>query len=281
MSTERRFTQVDVFASEPRTGNPLAVVLDGEGLTTEQMQDVARWTNLSETTFLLPPTDDAADYLVRIFTTTEELPFAGHPTLGTCFAWLAAGGVPADASVIRQQCGVGVVEVRASGDRVALAAPPLIRSGPLDDTERARIAMILQTPESAFIDAAWVDNGPGWAAVLLESAEAVRALEPIAADPSEVKVGVVGPCGADEAFDFEVRALFSTGGPVVEDPVTGSLNASVAQWLLESGRASAPYTATQGSQVGAAGRVEVTRDPDGTIWIAGRVDQVISGTIRI
>ncbi|HEU4977022.1 MAG TPA: PhzF family phenazine biosynthesis protein [Baekduia sp.] len=274
----RAFQQVDVFTAEPLLGNPVAVVLDGEGLSDDAMQRFARWTNLSETTFVLPPTRPEADYRVRIFTPAAELPFAGHPTLGTCHAWLStAAGAHAGDRVV-QECGVGLVELRRDGGRLAFAAPPLIRSGAVEEPLVARIAATLGLARDEIVDAAWADNGPGWIAVLLRDADAVRAVRPRDLD---LKLGVVGPqpAGADAAF--EVRAFYAEGGTTFEDPVTGSLNASLAQWLLGSGRATAPYVAAQGGALGRAGRVHVTQDPDGTIWIGGGTVTCVEGVAEL
>ncbi len=274
----RRFAQVDVFASEPYSGNPLAVVVDAEGLEPTEMQRFARWTNLSETTFLLPPTDPRADYRVRIFTPTEELPFAGHPTLGSAHAWSSNGGVPASADVIVQECGVGLVKVRVTESGLAFAAPPLLRGGPVDDPTIDEIADSLGIERGAIVDAAWVDNGPGWIGVLLGSASEVLAIR-----PREIRrsVGVVGAHQAGSKFAYEVRAFYSSGGVTVEDPVTGSLNASVAQWLIASGRHVPPYLASQGSVIGHAGVVRVSTDGSGGVWIGGTTVTRVSGTIDI
>ena len=274
---ERRFEQLDVFATTALSGNPLAVVIDGEGLSTDEMQLFANWTNLSETTFLLPPTDPAADYRVRIFTATVELPFAGHPTLGSCQAWLDHGGEPADAHVIVQECDVGLVRIRRAEGSLAFAAPELIRSGPVDDDLRARLE---RTIGATVLDAAWADNGPGWVVAELESAEAVLALEPDFSDALDLKIGVVGrttdPAAA--GHDVEVRAFFPGPSSMHEDPVTGSLNASVAQWLMGRDPTLTSYVARQGTVLGRAGRVELDRDNDGTIWVGGRVAQILLGT---
>jgi PhzF family phenazine biosynthesis protein len=285
---ERRFTQVDVFTSVPYAGNPLAVVLDGEGLATEEMERFARWTNLSETTFLLPPTTPEADYRARILTSASptpsrpspasELPFAGHPTLGSCHAWLEAGGEPRAPDVVVQECGAGLVRIRRTPDGLAFAMPPLIRSGPVEESLVARIASLLAVDRGKIVDAAWADNGPGWVAVLLPSAEAVLALGPAAVD---LDLGVVGPYPAGSPEAFEVRAFFPKDGATGEDPVTGSLNTSVAQWLLEGGRAVAPYIARQGAALGRAGRVHVSRDEDGTIWVGGGTVTCITGTVEL
>jgi len=275
---KRRFSQVDVFTEVPYFGNPLAVVLDAEGVSEEQMARFANWTNLSETTFLLPPVRPEADYRVRIFTPSGELPFAGHPTLGSAHVWLDSVGGPALADVIVQECGVGLVEIRRSADGLAFAAPPLIRSGPVDGADLDRIASALGVPRTEIVDAAWVDNGPGWVAVLLASAEAVLAVRPSAAP---IPLGVVGFHEPDLASAYEVRAFIDVNGQVVEDPVTGSLNASVAQWLIGSGRVRPPYLATQGSALGRDGRVSIDRTDDGQIWIGGRVAASVEGTVEL
>ena len=274
----RPFTQVDVFTATPYAGNPVAVVLDGAGLTTDEMQRFANWTNLSETTFVLPPADPAADYLVRIFTPTLELPFAGHPTLGTCHAWLEASKTPKRADAIVQECGAGLVPLRRTGDGLAFQAPPLVRSGAVDEAIVGEICAAMGIERSAVVDAAWADNGPGWIALLLESAEAVLAVRPSFIDRD---VGLVGPHPAGSAEAWELRAFFPKDGVSVEDPVTGSLNASVAMWLLGSGRATAPYVARQGTAIGRAGRIHVARDADGGIWIGGGTVTCIEGQVEL
>jgi PhzF family phenazine biosynthesis protein len=274
----RPFSQVDVFTSTPYRGNPVAVILDGDGLPTEQMQRVAHWMNLSETTFVLPPVAPGADYRVRIFTPVAELPFAGHPTLGTCHAWLAAGGTPQEPGVIVQECAAGLVTLRRTPDGLAFAAPPVLRDGPVDGELLARIASVLRIDQSAIVDASWADNGPGWIAVLLDSADAVLAVRP---GPTDLDLGVAGPYPAGSPTAFEVRAFFPKDGILVEDPVTGSLNASLAAWLLRTGRATAPYVASQGTALGRAGRVHVSRDADGTIWVAGGTVTCVSGQVEL
>jgi PhzF family phenazine biosynthesis protein len=274
----RPISFVDVFTTTPYRGNPVAVVHAADDLTTEQMQEVARWTNLSETTFLLPPADPAADYRVRIFTPAAELPFAGHPTLGTCHTWLLAGGVPAAGDVVVQECGAGLIRIRRGADRLAFAAPPLVRSGPVDEPLVAEVAAAMGLDRAAIQAAEWVDNGPGWLALLLGSAEEVLAIRPGYIDQD---VGVVGPYPPGSPAAYELRAFFVVGRSVIEDPVTGSLNASVAQWLTGSGRASAPYVASQGTAIGRAGRVHVDRDADGTIWVGGGTVTCIEGQISI
>jgi PhzF family phenazine biosynthesis protein len=271
------FSLVDVFGVEDFSGNPVAVVHDAGGLSTDQMQRITRWLNLSETTFLLPPTDAGADYRVRIFTLDREMPFAGHPTLGTCHAWLEAGGKPRDAARIVQECGAGLVPVRRDGDRFAFAAPPLIRSGPVNEPKLDEIASILGIARDLIMDAAWADNGPGWAAVLLGSAEEVLALDPARHHKSRVEIGVVGPYRPGSEAAYEVRAIFSDPfGGLIEDPVTGSLNASVAQWMLETGRVTAPYVASQGTRLGRTGRVSVSQ-ANGQIWIGGATKTLFRG----
>jgi PhzF family phenazine biosynthesis protein len=272
----RPYSQVDVFASGPYSGNPVAVVLDGGGLTSEQMQRFAHWTNLSETTFVLPPTAAGADYAVRIFTPVAELPFAGHPTLGTCHAWLSA--TARDRDLVVQECRAGLIPVRRAGDGLAFSAPPLLRSGPVDEELVRRIASVLGIERSEIVDSQWVDNGPGWVAVLLGSAEAVLALRPGFAD---LDLGVVGPYPEGAPAAFEVRAFFPKDGMMVEDPVTGSLNASLAEWLVRTGRASPPYVARQGRALGRAGRVELSRDAEGTFWVAGATVTRVTGEVEI
>jgi PhzF family phenazine biosynthesis protein len=275
---QRAFLEVDVFTSTAYYGNPVAVVLDGSDLTTEQMQRVAHWTNLSETTFVLPPTDPGADYLVRIFTPVVELPFAGHPTLGTCHAWLENGGAPNDPDVIVQECAAGLVRVRRTGAGLAFAAPPLVRSGPVDEAVVTHIADLLGLVAGDIVDAQWADNGPGWVAVLLADAAAVLAVRPA---PIDLDIGVVGPYPPGSPEAFEVRAFFPKDGATVEDPVTGSLNASLAEWLLRTGRAETPYVASQGSALGRAGRVHVTRDDDDQIWVAGGTITCVTGEVTL
>lgn len=275
--TRKRFSQVDVFSSTPFLGNPVAVVHDAEGASDEDMARFARWTNLSETTFILEPTDPEADYRLRIWTPGVELPFAGHPTIGSAHAWLEAGGTPKVEAEVVQECGAGLVRVRR-GSRLAFAAPPLIRSGPVDDDLRARIVHALRISDDDVVDLAWADNGPGWMAVLLHDADAVLAIEP---DPSSfhgLDIGVVGlyPEGSDVAV--EVRA-FSPGMGIVEDPVTGSLNAAVAQWLVGD-RLPTSYVAAQGTALGRRGRVHVDVEGD-TVWVAGDALTTITGEVAL
>jgi len=271
----RQFRQVDVFTEEALLGNPVAVVHDADDLSDDEMRRFASWTNLSETTFLLAPADERADYRVRIFTPKRELPFAGHPTLGSAHAWLEAGGQPASQDTIVQECAVGLVPVRLSpGNRLAFEAPPLFRSGPVEEPLLLEIAASLRVKREDIVDAQWADNGPGWVAVQLASADAVLAIEPGVVAGS---TGVFGayPPGSPEAF--EVRAFTQLINGTGEDPVTGSLNASLAMWLLSSGKATAPYTASQGTALGRRGRVHVSVDADGRIWVGGSTRTLISG----
>ncbi len=275
---ERPFSQVDVFADELYFGNPVAVVLDGKGLITEEMQRFASWTNLSETTFVVPPEAAGADYRVRIFTPSRELPFAGHPTLGTCHAWLAGGGIPQRADVIVQECDAGLIDLRRIDGALAFAAPPVVRSGPVDDETLQRIVSALGIRRADVVDAQWADNGPGWVGVLLANAGAVLALRP---GPADLDIGVAGPYPAGSPEAFEVRAFSPALGGVGEDPVTGSLNASLAGWLLASGHATAPYVASQGTVLGRRGRVHITRDPGGTIWVGGGTRTGVTGHVDL
>lgn len=278
---DQRFVLVDVFHDQDRpfSGNPLAVVFGAEDLDTATMQQITRWLNLSETAFLLPPTSNAADYRVRIFTLDREMPFAGHPTLGSCHAWLSGGGVPRNDALIIQECGAGLVPIRRSVEGLAFAAPPLLRSGPVAEAQVQAIADFLQIDRSLIVDAQWADNGPGWVAVLLPSAEAVLALKPRRASATHMDLGVVGPYPAGSPIAFELRAFFSDPyGTILEDPVTGSLNASVAQWLYATGRISTPYVAAQGTCLGRNGRLSIARDADGTVWVGGQTSTRFAGT---
>ncbi|SEJ18751.1 phenazine biosynthesis protein PhzF family [Arthrobacter sp. yr096] len=275
----RPFHQVDVFSEVPYLGNPLAVVVDAEGLGTEGMQHFANWTNLSETTFLLPPTHPEADYKVRIFTGSEEFPFAGHPTLGSAHTWLQAGGVPKTEGVLVQECGAGLVKVKHDAGRLAFAAPPLTRFGPVGDDVRAQLAAGLGLPLDALLDASWLVNGPEWIGVLLSSAEEVLAIEPDIVAMGDLKVGVIGPHQPGAGVDFEVRT-FIPGDAMVEDPVTGSFNAGAAQWLIGSGRAPEEYVAAQGTVLGRAGRIHV-QAADGEIWVGGASATCIQGTVLL
>ncbi|MET0221517.1 MAG: PhzF family phenazine biosynthesis protein [Tardiphaga sp.] len=278
------FQQVDVFSATAFKGNPLAVIAEADGLDDATMKAIANWTNLSETTFLLRPTDPTADYRVRIFTPQRELPFAGHPTLGSCHVWLAQGGRPKTEHVV-QECGAGLVRIKRDGaremTRLAFAAPPQQRSGEVEPELLARIAQALGISADSIVRAQWVDNGPGWVAVLLRSRSELLNLH---LDPAALQgnqpLGVVAPCDKardDTDADFEVRGFMWSGA---EDPVTGSLNASLAQWLIGAGIAPKQYVAAQGTVLGRAGRVHVIQDGD-TIWIGGDVTTCVSGTIGV
>ncbi len=276
-----KFSQLDVFTATPLKGNPLAVVHAADALDEARMQAFAGWTNLSETTFLLAPTAATADYRVRIFTPARELPFAGHPTLGSCHAWLAAGGEPRGREII-QQCAAGLVRIRRDGERLAFAAPPLVRSGAVEAAVRAQIARSLRIAPEAIRASQWVDNGPGWVAVLLGSRAEVLALEPDFAAMRGLEIGVVGPwpgTETNEPAQFEVRAFIPRVG-VPEDPVTGSLNAGLGQWLIGAGLAPPHYVASQGTVLGRAGRVHVDRI-DADIWIGGHTVACIDGRVTL
>lgn len=279
MARLRRFAQVDGFTDSALYGNPVAVVLDGAGLDVATMQRFTDWTHLSEATFVAPPTHPDADYALRIFCPGRELPFAGHPTLGSCHAWLQAGGRP-QREVIVQECGVGLVRIRRDGERLAFAAPPRQRSGPLDEADVQRIARGLGLLREEIVAHAWCDNGPPWRGVMLRSAAQVLALEPDSAVLKGWDVGVVGAQAAGHETQFEVRAFFTTLDGVSEDPVTGSLNAALAQWLIGAGIAPPRYVAAQGSALGRAGRVHVERD-GGDIWIGGHCVSVIEGSVAL
>jgi len=276
------FRQVDVFSSEPWLGNPLAVVHHADGLTDEQMARFARWTNLSETTFLSAPADPAADYRVRIWTTTGELPFAGHPTIGSAHAWLEAGGVPRG-DVVVQECGAGLVDVRRS-PRLGFAAPPLRRSGPVDADLRARIVRALGVTDAAVHDMAWIDNGPGWVGVDLGAADAVVGVVPDIAAFTDLKVTVLGRWNAasvaELGADVEVRAFYADGREFAEDPVTGSANAGLAQWLIGTGALPSSYTSRQGSVIGREGRVRLEAVDD-QVWVSGDAVTRIVGEVDL
>ncbi|MFC6299904.1 PhzF family phenazine biosynthesis isomerase [Pseudomonas sp. CCM 7893] len=275
------FKQLDVFSSVALKGNPLAVVLGADSLSDQQMADFAQWTNLSETTFLLKPRDPRADYRVRIFTTLQELPFAGHPTLGSCHAWLQAGGEPRGEEII-QECEIGLVRIRRQGDELAFIAPPLLRSGPVDTELVERVRRALALEPGAIIRSQWVDNGAGWLAVMLADREAVLELHPDYSQLHGLAVGVVAPWNPERdglEAQFEVRA-FIAGDGAPEDPATGSLNAGVAQWLLGEGLAPNRYVVSQGTAMGRAGRIRVERQGE-EIWIGGAVSVCIDGQLTL
>ena len=276
-----QFKQVDVFSRVALKGNPVAVVLHADGLSDAQMADFARWTNLSETTFVLRPQDPQADYRLRIFTTLRELPFAGHPTLGSCHAWLEAGGQPKGREVI-QECGAGLITIRRDAEQLAFKAPPLLRSGPVEEALIQRICAGLRIEPQAVVRASWVDNGPGWVAVMLRDRAQVLALEPDYPQLLGLALGVIAPWDSAKDGDdahFEVRA-FIAGDGMQEDPVTGSLNAGLAQWLMAQGLAPVRYTVSQGTAMGRAGRVAIERVGD-DIWVGGAAVTCLSGHLTL
>ena len=269
---------VDVFGSAPMKGNPLGVVHAAEGLDDAQMLALTQWLGFSETTFLLPPTDPAADYRVRIFYPAGELPFAGHPTLGSCHAWLDSGGKPQRPGVIMQECGVGLVEIRQEGDMLSFRAPALTRSGRLSDVERAEAARVAGVADDMIVEAVHIANGPRWQLLRLRNAEDVLGAEPAARAPLGTDVGVAAPRDADDGIDWEVRAFFADQhGAIIEDPVTGSFNAGLATHLFSSGLAEGTYQAGQGKKVGADGRISCSQHSDGSIWIGGRSTTIARG----
>jgi PhzF family phenazine biosynthesis protein len=273
------FQQVDVFTNQPLKGNPLAVVVGADGLSDSTMASLGNWTNLSETTFLLTASVPTADYRVRIFTPERELPFAGHPTLGSCHVWLNNGGAPKRLYIV-QECAAGLIKIKRDGNRLAFAAPPLRRTGPVEPDLLAKIAHGLRIKPEAIKASQWVDNGPGWVAVMLGSRADVLALKPNYSGLLGVNLGVVGPWTAadGEGADFEVRAFIASRGS--EDPVTGSLNAGLAQWLIGGGLAPSAYVASQGTALGRDGRVNIEREGD-DIWVGGNTVTVVNGTIEL
>jgi PhzF family phenazine biosynthesis protein len=325
MTKSRKFYQINVFSDAPYSGNPVAVVLDGDDLTTQQMQQFANWTNLSETTFILKPTHPLADYAVRIFTTTRELPFAGHPTLGSCYAWLTSGGRSKDPKIVIQECQQGLIPLRwiqkcvedtsaetdcPSTSILSFEAPKLNQSGPLAEVELEALMRGLGLSRDEIIAHSWCDNGPPWRGLLLSSSEKVLSLRPnqmilrtAGLDGTSIDFGVIGPCverTSECDYDFEVRAFCPEEGSSFEDPVTGSLNAAMAQWLIETGRAPQEgYIVRQGTCVGRDGRVFVRtrqesycdstgeREREGggegkrTVWIGGQCTLCVDGEVRI
>lgn len=271
------YRQVNVFSQEPYLGNPLAVIHDADAVSDEQMLRIARWTNLSETVFLLPATDPAADYRVRIFTPGGELPFAGHPTLGSAHAWLEAGGHPADPDRIVQECAVGLVPVRRVGSSLAFAAPPTHRSGDLEEAYLAQVVAAFGISPSQVIAHQWVDNGPGWAVVRLATAQEVLDLEPDLSLIPQAMVGALGAHPAGSPRAYELRS-FAPGVGVAEDPVCGSMNASVGQWLARTGEAGSGYRVSQGSRLGRAGDIAVSVDAEGGVWVGGATQTLFQGT---
>ncbi|MGE7958555.1 PhzF family phenazine biosynthesis protein [Pseudomonas sp. NPDC089530] len=275
------FKQVDVFSNQPLKGNPLAVVFGADELSEARMAAFANWTNLSETTFILDPKDPRADYRLRIFTTLQELPFAGHPTLGSCHAWLEAGGVPKGEEIV-QECAVGLVRIRRNGADLAFLAPPLLKSGPVEAGLLEQVRLGLKLAPGAIVDAQWVDNGAGWLAVLLAERDQVLELQPDYVQLKGLAVGVIAPWNPErdgDAAQFEVRAFISGDG-MPEDPATGSLNAGIAQWLLGAGLAPDAYVVSQGLSMGRAGRIQVERIGD-EIWIGGSAVTCIDGSLSL
>lgn len=275
----RRFIQCDVFSSVPTKGNGLAVVVDGEGLSDADMQSFAAWTNLAETTFLMPPSDAAADYKVRIFTPAREMLFAGHPTLGSCASWLHTGGQPKTNGIVRQECGVGLVDIDTSGATPAFAAPGT-KVDDLADNKRNAILTALDIAPDRVVRAAELDNGPVWQVLELASADDV-----LAADSSRIRypefvgVGLIGAHGAGSPCQYEVRMLGASSG-MSEDPITGSLNAAIARWMYGAGVWSNAVTIAQGNRIGRHGRVHV-RNETGSVWIGGETHILIEGTLRL
>jgi PhzF family phenazine biosynthesis protein len=278
---ERRFRQVDVFGVGNFSGNPVAVVLDSEGLTEEQLRKFSAWTNLSECTYVYAPTSPEADYKVRIFSLNTELPFAGHPTLGTAKAWLDAGGVPRTPGLVIQECEAGLIPIRIEEKKLSFVSPPRTRSGPVAPEYLKSVMEILGVTKNQVLDSEWLDNGPGWVGLLLDSAETVLKLRPNAsAHPGRWDIGVIGahPSGTETAF--ELRAFFTEGHePLREDPITGSLNASAAEWLFKTNRASGSYLASQGTAMGREGRIHVSKEGD-RIWVGGETEVVLTGYLQ-
>ncbi|MFD9188096.1 PhzF family phenazine biosynthesis protein [Streptomyces phaeochromogenes] len=280
MPRTRPFVQVDVFSTSPYSGNPVAVVLDGTDLSDEEMQRLARWTNLSETTFVLPPTVPEADYRLRILTPDGELPFAGHPTLGSAHAWLDGGGVPRHGDRVVQECAAGLVTVRRGEGALSFAAPPRVREGALDEDYLKRIVDAFGITRDRVLAHQWVDNGPGWAVIQLATAEEVLALEPDLSLIPDAMVGAIGAHPEGSAHRFEMRT-FAPGVGVPEDPACGSMNAGVGQWLTSTGAAPSSYRVSQGARLGRAASIEVTVDTDGTVWVSGAAVVCVRGTIAL
>ena len=276
----RGFAQVDVFSSTPYLGNPVGVVLNGRDLADEDMQRLARWTNLSETTFVLPVTSADADYRLRIFPPGGELPFAGHPTLGSAHAWLEHGGTPTTSGSVVQECQAGLVTLLRQDDALSFAAPPMLRSGPLDDSFLDEIVAAFGIDPREVLAHQWVDNGPGWAVVQLPGAADVLALEPDLSRIPDAMVGAIGayPGGSEHAFEMRT---FAPRVGVAEDPVCGSMNASVGQWLTATGIAPTSYRVSQGARLGRAGSILITADDTGTVWVGGATTTCIRGVITL
>src|SRR5579859_3420511 len=280
MRRQRQFAQIDVFSATPYLGNPVAVILDAEDLEDADMQRIARWTNLSETTFVLPPTTREGDYRLRIFTPGGELPFAGHPTLGSAHAWLERGGMPKVTERLVQECDAGLVKVQRRAGLLSFAAPPTRRSGDIEEEYLRQIVGAFGIDHDQVLAHQWVDNGPGWAVVRLATAHEVLELEPDLSRIPAARVGAIGayPDGSEHAFELRT---FAPGVGVPEDPVCGSMNASVGQWLTATGAAPSSYRVSQGARVGRAGTVEITAEADGTVWVGGASISLIHGTITL
>ena len=279
MTKKYSFQQVDVFTNRPLLGNALAVVHGADNLSDKQMTKFANWTNLSETTFLLNPINDSADYKVRIFTPNNELPFAGHPTLGSCFAWLSNGGIAKSKDVIIQECAIGLIKIRKDGSRLSFEAPELIKSGSVDDLTLKKVAMSLRIGVSDIINHQWVDNGPGWCAVMLKNAQQVLALDPVPQLLKDFKIGVIGSYPDGSETDFEVRAFAMPYG-IYEDPVTGSLNAGIAKWFFNTNSVKDEYTVSQGKALGRDGKIFIQKI-DNTIWVGGEIISCINGELTL
>lgn len=275
-----QFSQVDVFASRPMVGNPVAVVHDADGWSDADMMALAKWTNLSETAFLLSPTTETADYRLRIFSPRGELPFAGHPTLGSAHAWLERGGAPRSPDCVIQECGIGLVELRRSGERLTFKAPEFQRSGPIDNVTLVRAIAALGISVGDVLYSNWIDNGPGWIGLVLRSAEVVLGVRPDFVAMGELRIGVIGAYPQEGPADYEVRAFEPTLA-VGEDPVTGSLNAGFGKWLIGEGLAPASYTVRQGTALGRSGEVAVAADAHGDVWVGGESRTLISGSLDI
>jgi PhzF family phenazine biosynthesis protein len=277
MPRQRPFAQVDVFSPAAYLGNPVAVIFDAEDLEDADMLRIARWTNLSETTFILPPTTREADYRLRIFTLGGELSFAGHPTLGSAHAWLERGGTPKLPERLVQECDAGLVEVRRRAELLSFAAPPTRRSGDIEAEYLDDIVGAFGISRDQVVAHQWVDNGPGWAVVRLATAQEVLALEPDLSRIPDAMVGAIGayPDGSDHAFEMRT---FAPGAGVPEDPVCGSMNAAVGQWLTRIGAVSGSYRVSQGRRLGRAGDITITPDPDGTLWVGGSTNTLFRGT---
>lgn len=273
----KTYYEIDVFGAERFSGNPVGVVLEADDLSIKQMQDFARWTNLSETTFVLTPKDDSADYGLRIFTPTSELPFAGHPTLGTAKAWLDYLGTPTKNELI-QECGVGLIKVLQSEDRFSFKSPELIRGEALSPQLFTEVAATLNLEKSRILDSKWIDNGPGWIGVLLSSADEVLAVTPNR--NSNLALGLFGFYGPNSKYMYEVRGFYPEDGLLIEDPATGSLHASGAEWLISEGKCATPYIASQGKAINRSGEIYVTSDAEREIWIGGRVEIRIKGEVN-